>query len=235
MVMWGGIKARVVWGNEEERVVNLLVVVACLQDNLNHECEESVAGVFSRSTESHFIFSSSKQGNKDSEDHMDLGSSKLKQYEVGTNMKLSNLKLNSANRDVVHCDLEATVNDIHTERESALILSSEEILLSNRCTSVAWIPERDGAFVAAHADGNLYSKDGPGDSTFPVIKDQTQFSVAHARSSKVRGSPIVPKNEAKYPLTEEPSVFSAAIVHKLLHLKEVTIAILEMLEIPSIS
>ncbi|PWA41819.1 RING/U-box superfamily protein [Artemisia annua] len=48
-----------------------------------------------------------------------------------------------------------------------------------RCTSVAWIPERDGAFVAAHADGNLYvyekSKDGPGDSTFPVIKDQTQF------------------------------------------------------------
>ncbi|PWA36539.1 homeodomain-like protein [Artemisia annua] len=28
------------------------------------------------------------------------------------------------------------------------------------------------------------SKDGPGDSTFPVIKDQTQFSVAHARSSK---------------------------------------------------
>nr|GEW30925.1 hypothetical protein [Tanacetum cinerariifolium] len=57
-----------------------------------------------------------------------------------------------------------------------------------RCTSVAWIPERDGAFVAAHADGNLYvyekSKDGPGDSTFPVIKDQTQFTVAHARSSK---------------------------------------------------
>ncbi|MFS7907395.1 putative transcription factor WD40-like family [Helianthus anomalus] len=67
---------------------------------------------------------------------------------------------------------------------------------------VAWIPERDGAFVAAHADGNLYvyekasfqfgsymflnivSKDGSVESSFPVIKDQTQFSVAHARSSK---------------------------------------------------
>ncbi|POO01638.1 WD repeat containing protein [Trema orientale] len=44
----------------------------------------------------------------------------------------------------------------------------------------------------AHADGNLYvyekasihSKDGAGDSSFPVIKDQTQFSVSHARYSK---------------------------------------------------
>ncbi|KAK1319338.1 hypothetical protein QJS10_CPB04g01767 [Acorus calamus] len=46
----------------------------------------------------------------------------------------------------------------------------------------------DGAFVVAHADGNLYvyekSKDGSGDSSFPIIKDPTQFSVAHARSSK---------------------------------------------------
>ena len=32
---------------------------------------------------------------------------------------------------------------------------------------------------------NFQSKDGSVDSTFPVIKDQTQFSVAHARSSKV--------------------------------------------------
>ncbi|KAK3022481.1 hypothetical protein RJ639_045810 [Escallonia herrerae] len=54
----------------------------------------------------------------------------------------------------------------------------------NRCTSITWIPERDGAFVVAHADGNLYSKDGTGDISFPVIKDQSQFSVAHARSSK---------------------------------------------------
>ncbi|KAK9050692.1 hypothetical protein SSX86_030338 [Deinandra increscens subsp. villosa] len=32
---------------------------------------------------------------------------------------------------------------------------------------------------------DLRGKDGPGDSIFPVIKDQTQFSVAHARSSKI--------------------------------------------------
>ncbi|XP_052482608.1 uncharacterized protein LOC105783363 isoform X3 [Gossypium raimondii] len=59
---------------------------------------------------------------------------------------------------------------------------------SSRCTSIAWIPGGDGAFVVAHADGNMYiyekNKDGAGDSSFPVIKDQTQFSVAHARYSK---------------------------------------------------
>ncbi|CAH2041047.1 unnamed protein product [Thlaspi arvense] len=55
----------------------------------------------------------------------------------------------------------------------------------SRCTSVAWIPGRDGAFVVAHADGNLYGKDGTGDVAFPVIKDLTQFSVAHAKSSKL--------------------------------------------------
>ncbi|KAJ6871031.1 dystrophia myotonica WD repeat-containing protein-like isoform X2 [Populus alba x Populus x berolinensis] len=57
-----------------------------------------------------------------------------------------------------------------------------------RCMSIAWVPGGDGAFVVAHADGNLYvyekSKDGAGDSSFPVIKDQTQFSVSHARYSK---------------------------------------------------
>lgn len=59
---------------------------------------------------------------------------------------------------------------------------------SSRCTGVVWVPEGDGTFVVAHADGNLYvyekNKDGAGDSSFPVIKDQTQFSVAHTRSSK---------------------------------------------------
>lgn len=31
----------------------------------------------------------------------------------------------------------------------------------------------------------VQNKDGAGDSSFPIIKDQTQFSVAHARYSKV--------------------------------------------------
>ncbi|KAG4164577.1 hypothetical protein ERO13_A13G025200v2 [Gossypium hirsutum] len=59
---------------------------------------------------------------------------------------------------------------------------------NSHCTSIAWIPGGDGAFVVAHADGNMYiyekNKDCAGDSSFPVIKDQTQFSVAHARHSK---------------------------------------------------
>ncbi|KAL6574829.1 hypothetical protein OROMI_012114 [Orobanche minor] len=58
----------------------------------------------------------------------------------------------------------------------------------DRCTSVAWIPNGDGSFVVAHADGNMYvyekNKDGSGDPSFPVIKDPTQFSVSHARYSK---------------------------------------------------
>ncbi|KAJ8510158.1 hypothetical protein OPV22_000592 [Ensete ventricosum] len=59
---------------------------------------------------------------------------------------------------------------------------------NSRCTCVAWVTEREGTFVVGHADGNIYvyekSKDVTADSSFPVIKDQTQFSVAHTRSNK---------------------------------------------------
>ncbi|XP_039068307.1 dystrophia myotonica WD repeat-containing protein-like isoform X1 [Hibiscus syriacus] len=65
---------------------------------------------------------------------------------------------------------------------------------SSRCTCIEWVPGGDGAFVVAHADGNIYvyerNKEGAADSSFPVIKDQTQFSVAHARYSKVLSNPI---------------------------------------------
>jgi len=58
----------------------------------------------------------------------------------------------------------------------------------SRCTSVAWVPEREGIFVVSHSDGNLYvydkNKDGNTDCTFPAVKDQSQFMVAHAKSSK---------------------------------------------------
>ncbi|PWA52030.1 WD40/YVTN repeat-like-containing domain-containing protein [Artemisia annua] len=109
--------------------------------------------------------------------------------------------------DVYSVSLRLQLQDVGKKLVGAHHYNKDGALNSSRCTSVAWIPERDGAFVAAHADGNLYvyekaslnliinaslchctlllgSKDGPGDSTFPVIKDQTQFSVAHARSSK---------------------------------------------------
>ncbi|KAK4766308.1 hypothetical protein SAY87_007950 [Trapa incisa] len=59
---------------------------------------------------------------------------------------------------------------------------------NSRCTCISWVPGGDGAFVVAHADGNMYvyekSKEGAGDSSFPAIKDPTQFSIAHARHSK---------------------------------------------------
>ncbi|KAG5566751.1 hypothetical protein RHGRI_002328 [Rhododendron griersonianum] len=61
-------------------------------------------------------------------------------------------------------------------------MRNQLVVCASRCTSVAWIPGRDGAFVVAHADGN--SKDGTVDASFPIVKDLTQFSVAHAKSSK---------------------------------------------------
>ncbi|KAI7733089.1 hypothetical protein M8C21_033494 [Ambrosia artemisiifolia] len=92
--------------------------------------------------------------------------------------------------DVYSGSLRLQLQDVGKKLVSAHHYNKDGAVNSTRCTGVAWIPARDGAFVSAHADGNLYvyekasSKDGPGDSSFPVIKDQTQFSVAHARSSK---------------------------------------------------
>ncbi|THF99317.1 hypothetical protein TEA_002696 [Camellia sinensis var. sinensis] len=76
------------------------------------------------------------------------------------------------------------VGELLDPSSTSLKWNNQLVVFDSRCTSVAWIPGRDGAFVVAHADGNLYSKDGTGDASFPIIKDQTQFSVAHAKSSK---------------------------------------------------
>ncbi|XP_052138271.1 uncharacterized protein LOC127756924 [Oryza glaberrima] len=58
----------------------------------------------------------------------------------------------------------------------------------SRCTSVAWVPEREGIFVVSHSDGNLYvydkCKDGNTECTFPAIKDPAQLMISHAKSSK---------------------------------------------------
>ncbi|XP_042487075.1 dystrophia myotonica WD repeat-containing protein-like [Macadamia integrifolia] len=90
--------------------------------------------------------------------------------------------------DVYSVSLRQQLQDVGKKLVTAQHYNKDGSVNSGRCTSVAWVPEGDGAFVVAHADGNLYvyekSKDGAGDSSFPVIKDQAQFSVAHARSSK---------------------------------------------------
>uniref|UniRef100_A0A0E0J7D4 Uncharacterized protein n=1 Tax=Oryza nivara TaxID=4536 RepID=A0A0E0J7D4_ORYNI len=61
-------------------------------------------------------------------------------------------------------------------------------LQQGRCTSVAWVPEREGIFVVSHSDGNLYvydkCKDGNTECTFPAIKDPAQLMISHAKSSK---------------------------------------------------
>lgn len=91
--------------------------------------------------------------------------------------------------DVYSVSLRLQLQDVGKKLVGAHHYNKDGTLNSSRCTSISWIPKREGAFVAARADGNLYvyekSKDGPGDSTFLVIKDQTQFSVAHARTTKV--------------------------------------------------
>ncbi|KAG5055544.1 hypothetical protein JHK85_008054 [Glycine max] len=76
-----------------------------------------------------------------------------------------------------HYNKDGSVNN----RQDLIIQS---IVMFYRCTCIAWVPGGDGSFVVSHTDGNLYNKDGAGDSSFPVVKDQTQFSVAHARYSK---------------------------------------------------
>ncbi|KAJ4972218.1 hypothetical protein NE237_005317 [Protea cynaroides] len=90
--------------------------------------------------------------------------------------------------DVYSVSLRQQVQDVGKKLLGAQHYNKDGSINNSRCTSIAWIPEGDGTFVVAHSDGNLYvydkSKDGAGDSSFPVIKDQTQFSVAHARSSK---------------------------------------------------
>lgn len=90
--------------------------------------------------------------------------------------------------DVYSVSLRQQLQDIGKKLVGAHHYNKDGSVNNSRCTSVTWVPGGEGAFVVGHADGNLYvyekSKDGAGDSSFPVIKDQTQFSVAHPRYSK---------------------------------------------------
>uniref|UniRef100_A0A7N0RHB5 Uncharacterized protein n=1 Tax=Kalanchoe fedtschenkoi TaxID=63787 RepID=A0A7N0RHB5_KALFE len=90
--------------------------------------------------------------------------------------------------DVYSVSLRQQLQDLGKKLVGAHHYNKDGSVNNSRCTSLAWVPGGDGSFVAAHADGNLYvyekSKDGAADSSFPIIKDPTQFSVAHARYSK---------------------------------------------------
>ncbi|KAL3531927.1 hypothetical protein ACH5RR_005448 [Cinchona calisaya] len=90
--------------------------------------------------------------------------------------------------DVYSVSLRQQLHDVGKKLVAAQHYNKDGSVNNTRCASIAWVPNGDGTFVVAHADGNLYvyekSKDGSGDPSFPIIKDQTQFSVAHARYSK---------------------------------------------------
>ncbi|KAL6998234.1 hypothetical protein U1Q18_008360 [Sarracenia purpurea var. burkii] len=90
--------------------------------------------------------------------------------------------------DVYSVSLRQQLQDVGKKLVGAQHYNKDGCVNNSRCTSISWVPNGDGTFVVAHADGNLYvyekNKDGSSDPSFPVIKDQTQFSVAHARYSK---------------------------------------------------
>ncbi|CAL0326803.1 unnamed protein product [Lupinus luteus] len=90
--------------------------------------------------------------------------------------------------DVYSVSLRQQLQDVGKKLVGAQHYNKDGSVNTSRCSSIAWVPGGDGAFVVAHADGNLYvyekNKDGAGDSSFPVIKDQTQFSVSHSRYNK---------------------------------------------------
>ncbi|XP_051131414.1 uncharacterized protein LOC127251662 isoform X2 [Andrographis paniculata] len=90
--------------------------------------------------------------------------------------------------DVYSVSLRQQLQDVGKKLVGAQHYNKDGSINNSRCMSVAWVPNTDGSFVVAHADGNMYvyekNKDGSGDPSFPIIKDQTQFSVSHARYSK---------------------------------------------------
>ncbi|KAI3706650.1 hypothetical protein L6452_24534 [Arctium lappa] len=90
--------------------------------------------------------------------------------------------------DVYSVSLRLQLQDVGKKLVGAQHYNKDGCVNNSRCTSIAWVPNGDGAFVVAHADGNMYvyekSKDGSGDPSFPVIKYHTQFSVSHARYTK---------------------------------------------------
>ncbi|KAL0344627.1 UNVERIFIED_CONTAM: putative catabolite repression protein creC [Sesamum radiatum] len=90
--------------------------------------------------------------------------------------------------DVYSVSLRQQLQDAGKKLVGAQHYNKDGSVNNSRCTCIAWIPNGDGSFIVAHADGNMYvyekNKDGSGDASFPVVKDQSQFSVSHARYSK---------------------------------------------------
>nr|GLL16539.1 WD repeat-containing protein 20-like [Ipomoea trifida]GMC50949.1 WD repeat-containing protein 20-like [Ipomoea batatas] len=98
------------------------------------------------------------------------------------------LLIGLASGDVYLVSLRQQLQEIGKKLVGAQHYNKDGSVNSTRCTTIAWVPNSDGTFVVGHADGSFYvydkSKDSSSDPSFPAIKDQTQFSVSHARNSK---------------------------------------------------
>uniref|UniRef100_A0A7I4F8D6 Anaphase-promoting complex subunit 4 WD40 domain-containing protein n=1 Tax=Physcomitrium patens TaxID=3218 RepID=A0A7I4F8D6_PHYPA len=90
--------------------------------------------------------------------------------------------------DVYIASLRQQLQDSGKKLVGAMHFNKDGSINSSRCTAVSHVPNVEGLFVAAHADGNVFvydkTKDSSGDAPFPPVKDAVQFHVAHARSSK---------------------------------------------------
>nr|CAD1842012.1 unnamed protein product [Ananas comosus var. bracteatus] len=90
--------------------------------------------------------------------------------------------------DVYLVSLRQQLQDPGRKLVAAQHYNKDGTINNSKCTCLAWAPKGNGAFVVGHTDGNLYiyekSKDGTADCSFPIVKDQIQFAVAHAKSSK---------------------------------------------------
>ncbi|RID65333.1 hypothetical protein BRARA_D00534 [Brassica rapa] len=58
--------------------------------------------------------------------------------------------------DVYTVSLRQQLQDVSKKLVGALHYNKDGSVNNSRCTSIAWVPGGDGAFVVAHADGNLY-------------------------------------------------------------------------------
>ncbi|EPS61956.1 hypothetical protein M569_12837, partial [Genlisea aurea] len=93
--------------------------------------------------------------------------------------------------DVYSASLRQQLQDVGKKLVGAQHYNKDGSVNNSRCTCMAWVPNGDGSFIVAHSDGNMYVYekasfflDGSGDTSFPAVKDQNQFSVTHARYSK---------------------------------------------------
>lgn len=90
--------------------------------------------------------------------------------------------------DVYSMSLRQQLQDPGRKAVGAQHYNKDGYIDNSSCTCITWIPNGDGSFIVAHADGNMFvyekNKDIASDPSFSLIKDPAEFSVSHMRHSK---------------------------------------------------